>query len=32
MAVDVCGGQAVNEAKIMQWEYHGKENQIWIIE
>lgn len=31
-AVDVAGGQGVNEAKITQWDYHGKDNQVWIIE
>lgn len=30
-ALDVFDGKAKNEQKIIQWEYNGQKNQIWII-
>lgn len=30
--IDFCLGQASNEAKVIQYDFEGKESQIWIIE
>jgi hypothetical protein len=30
--LDVHGGECKNEAHIIQWEYNGNNNQIWVIE
>jgi len=31
-ALDVKGGQCQNEAHVIQWDYNGGNNQIWVIE
>lgn len=31
-ALDVKGGECHNEAHVIQWDYNGGNNQIWIIE
>jgi hypothetical protein len=31
-ALDVNEGKATNEQKIIQWDYNGNKNQIWLIE
>jgi hypothetical protein len=31
-ALDVKGGVCQNEAHIIQWDYNGGKNQIWVIE
>lgn len=31
-ALDVNEGKAVNEQKIIQWDYNGNKNQIWYIQ
>ena len=31
-ALDIEGGNAVNDADICEWDYHGGDNQVWIIE
>jgi hypothetical protein len=30
--LDVNGGNAHNETHIIQWDYNGQNNQIWVIE
>ena len=31
-AMDIEGGKAVNDADICEWDFHGGDNQVWIIE
>lgn len=31
-ALDVCEGKAKKEQAIIQWDYNGDKNQVWIIE
>lgn len=31
-ALDVKGGECHNEAHVIQWDYNGGNNQIWVIE
>jgi hypothetical protein len=31
-ALDVCEGKAKKEQKVIQWDYNGGPNQVWIIE
>ena len=30
-ALDVCEGKAKKEQKVIQWDYNGGHNQIWIV-
>jgi len=30
--LDVNGAECKNEAHIIQWDYNGNNNQIWVIE
>lgn len=32
MAVDVSGSTTENRPEIVQWEFHGNDNQLWYIE
>lgn len=31
-ALDVCEGKAKKDQKVIQWDYNGQKNQIWVIE
>jgi len=31
-ALDVKGGECHNEAHVIQWDYNGGNNQVWVIE
>lgn len=31
-ALDVKGGNCHNEEHVIQWDYNGGNNQIWVIE
>lgn len=30
-ALDINGGQAVSGTQVIQWDFHGGNNQIWIL-
>ena len=30
--MDVYGAECKNEAHVVQWEFNGNNNQIWVIE
>lgn len=29
--LDLCEGKESNNTKVIQWEFHGRDNQLWIV-